>query len=128
MQTALLDMYSSSELNDDTEVIYHYVPEDFEDCQFDVFTIEPDSIPRLIAPGDGRSLLVDVFAEFATEEQREIVAEKKSAFDADRIVVMSGSIVLDGNHHVMAAHQLGESFQAIDLENPVYASKPNGPK
>ena len=47
---------------------------------------------------------------------RATVKEKMRDFEEDRIIVLEGDRVLDGNHHLVAALQLGRPVLCIDLE------------
>ena len=95
--------------------------------EFEVGLLEPTELPRLVTPMGGAPLL-EAFEDHARPAQRRIVAKKKKSFDEERVVVLSGTAVLDGQHHVVAAAQLGKPVRFIDLEAPApEPSSPGGP-
>jgi hypothetical protein len=51
----------------------------------------------------------------ATKQQRQLVAAKAAKFQSDRIVVLDGNQIIDGNHHIVAAIKAGQPIKYIDL-------------
>ncbi|MCE6973403.1 hypothetical protein, partial [Cereibacter sphaeroides] len=66
----------------------------------------------------GRTSPVDAFRCHAKRWQRELVKQKVADFDRDRILICRGTRLIDGNHHLVAAHRLGEPVWIIDLDEP----------
>jgi hypothetical protein len=120
MKVRLLDIYDERDLNDEEEALYHFVPENHDEMYYDVTEMDPDFFDRLISSGDGHSSVLQLFEDFADDDQKAIVADKVTNFNEDRIVVINGLIVVDGNHHLVAAKQLDRSIKVIDLDNPTY--------
>ena len=54
---------------------------------------------------------------FASKEQRDIVKHKRKYFDNDRVIVVKGNIILDGNHHTVAAILSDKPIKYIDLND-----------
>jgi hypothetical protein len=119
MIVRLLDIYDELELDDEEEALYHFVCEDHEEVFYEVTEMEPDFFERLVSSSDGHSSILQLYRDHANKDQKSIVADKVDNFDEDRIVVLNRHIVVDGNHHIIAAAQLGRSIKVIDLENPV---------
>lgn len=111
----LIDLYGEAELEDETETISHFVgPEDYE-VALPIKTISAADLTKLrTAAGD--MSVIEAFEEFAEPSQVKIVKEKMKAFEADRVIVLDGDRVIDGNHHVLAAYRHGRPVKAIDLE------------
>jgi hypothetical protein len=50
-----------------------------------------------------------------TREQKELVLQKMKRFDPKRVVVIAGTTLLDGYHHVMAAIKMKQSVRYINI-------------
>ncbi|WP_411839872.1 hypothetical protein [Paracoccus sp. ME4] len=116
----LTDILSPEELSDEDETLFHFLPEEDEIAEIDFGTreIEAADIPQLLMP-DGVTPVIEAFDDFAEAEQRDLVACKMADFDEDRILVVKGMIVLDGQHHLVAAHRLGREVTVLDLDAPL---------
>lgn len=112
----LTDLYDESELNDESEQLYHFTDPDNFDVYYSVKTISPSDIRKLLTP-DGNSKLVDAYKRFATSEQKKLVKFKASRFDHDRIVVLYNNRVVDGNHHLMAGLLSNNDVKFIDISD-----------
>lgn len=111
----LSDIYTEKELWDEDEAIYHFVNEDDFDKDFEVQQMSAEQAKNLkTIKGDMTAF--DAFMEFADEDQQSIVQYKIENFDPNRIVVVSGDHLIDGNHHVMAAISLGKPIYYIDVQ------------
>lgn len=116
----LTDILSADELSDEDEMLFHFLPEEDEIAVIDFGTreIDPADIPRLLMP-DGVTPVIAAFEDFAEDEQRELVAWKTANFDEDRVLVVKGLTLLDGQHHLVAAHRLGREVTVLDLDAPL---------
>lgn len=111
----LIDLYDEADLEDESETISHFVgPEDYE-VALPVVTIAVPELLKLRTPAGDMSV-IEAFDEFAEPEQEKIFKKKMKNFDPDRVIVVHGDRVIDGNHQVVAAHRLGRVVQAIDLK------------
>lgn len=109
----LSDIYSQDEIDDvDGEIFQNVCEEDLE-ADFTPFEIPADQVGELLATPMDR--LVETW-EFAEDWQEDLVEEKRLNFDADRPILVRGSLVVDGHHHAMAAILDGRPVRAIDLD------------
>lgn len=116
----LIEIYQSGDLDDETEAIWNFLPaeEDMDLIDFGTRTIGADELGTLLMP-DGMTPVLEAFEDFAEDEQRELVGWKMANFDEDRVLVVNGLCVLDGQHHLVAAHRLGREVTVLDLEAPL---------
>jgi hypothetical protein len=114
----LADIYSEDELNYDAELIYNQIRDDILGFDFTVSSMDPEGIAALLAP-DGASTVLGTFDNFADREQRELVLDNVEDFDTERVVVVTGRTLIDGYHHVIAAHKTRRSVPFIDLAEAV---------
>lgn len=107
-----LDDYSA--LDDDSELINQFVsPSDYS-IPMPLKEMSPtEAANRLRLDGEP---IMDVYGEHATDDQKEIVQDKIDRFDKNRVVVLNGNMVLDGNHHVVAAIISGKPFKYVDIQ------------
>jgi hypothetical protein len=120
----LTDLYDEGQLTNEEELLFNFVDEDNLEQDFTVSTMEHAGLSKLLA-SDGASSVIAVYNDHATAVQRAIVGDNVKRFDEDRVVVVSGSYLIDGFHHVVAAHKLGLDVKFIDLsEDPSLGMKP----
>lgn len=113
--TTIQDIYDVDDL-EETELLTQRLSEhEWEDQIYAVQTLHPEDFSRLIAC-DGTSNPLDVMRDFAEDWQFELIAQKAASFDEDRILVCEGNLLVDGNHHLCAAAQIGKPIHYIDLE------------
>ncbi len=105
-------LYDNSELYDDREFVSHY--RELSDQSFTV-KILPYSNIKYVLTRDGKTSVVDAYKNFATPAQKKLVGEKLRFFDQTRIVIMDGNMVVDGNHHLIAAFKSKKDVKYIDL-------------
>lgn len=111
---SLQDLYSPEELSDETEKLYHFIDPD-DTTLYDVITIGYPETMKLLTP-IGDMTVWESFLTMADPDQKALVEAKKNHFDPKRIIVLNGTDVIDGNHHVVASIALKKSVKAIDLE------------
>lgn len=110
----LSDIYDSSELRDSSERIGLAVDErgsSFVDEPFQVGKMKPSALTKLRCNGEP---ILQAF-KGAEAWQKRLVKQKTNAFDANRIVVLDGREIIDGNHHVVAAIQADQPILYIDI-------------
>lgn len=110
----LNDLYDDSELNDETEDLYHWTHPDQHNTQYAIRTMFPDQIKKL-KTSHGDMTLIDAFKQFATPDQKRLVKSKAKNFDHNRIVVIANNTVIDGNHHLIAAIASNNPVNYIDI-------------
>ena len=79
--------------------------------------LDPDAFGSLMT-ADGMTSSLDAFTLHAEQWQRELVDRKAAHFDRERILICRGNLLVDGNHHLVAAHRLGEPVWIVDLDEP----------
>ena len=109
----LLDLYTPRELMDTTEILHDYAPSMDWETPLNVSEMAWEKVYELKNIGGDK--IFDTFRDHATGAQKKIVAKKTKSFDANRIVVLSGDYVIDGNHHVIAAIIGKRTILYIDL-------------
>lgn len=110
----LTDIYSDDELNDVSEVIHAYIDDDTISKEFTVRTLSAEEAKNLWTHRGDMSV-IEAFKHFADKEQKTRVREKMKNFDPNRIVVLDGRKVLDGNHQVVAAILSDNEMKYIDI-------------
>lgn len=98
----LTDLYTDHELNDENEALYNYVSEDDFNTEFEVKEMSYLDANKLKTL-HGDMTVIEAFKDYADNDQKELVKYKMDHFDSNRIVVLSGNVVIDGNHQVVAA-------------------------
>ena len=63
----------------------------------------------------GDLTLWDAYERDASKKQKAIVARKAKSYDTNRVVVLDGTEIIDGNHHVIAAILTGNPILYVDL-------------
>lgn len=113
----LVDIYSPSDLADESEALYHAVSEAALDREFTIGTLPSERLPDLMSWNGGFDDLsvLALYDEYATDEQIDMVETMVEAFDEERVIVLQGMLVVDGHHHVVAAAELGRDIRFIDL-------------
>lgn len=125
-QISLLDLYSRRDLSDEEEILHQFVDEELEDATFEVLIMAPQSFDGLRCH-DGATKPMDAFRDHAERWQKDMVADLCKNLPEDRIILVSGNLVVDGYHHLVAAAQLGRSVNYIDLEQPIFENAPSAP-
>lgn len=104
-----------SPLDRDNEIINNFVsPMDY-DIKMPVRTMNANEASTRILV-DGRPL-IEVYKDHATDDQKETVQYKIDRFDKNRIVVLNGDMVLDGNHHIIAAILSNRPLKYVDIQD-----------
>lgn len=109
----LIDLYTPSELRDESERLAHSVSVMEWDIWLPVRTMSAEEA-RGIKTRAGNSVL-SAYEKEATKQQKKIVAEKIKDFDDSRIIVLELDEIIDGNHHLIAAIKLDKPVRYIDL-------------
>lgn len=109
-----------STLFDPTEALGRWL-DDAGMCALDTaFTVREMALPeagRLVGM-DGETPVLELFRTLGRRSKsRAIVKEKMRDFEEGRIIVIEGDKVLDGNHHLVAALQLGRPVLVIDMDD-----------
>lgn len=111
------DLYSPEELDDTEEVLYHFVDPKSTD-KYKVFMLSTAQLKHLKTP-IGDTTIIKNYEANASKHTQKLVKQKKAKFDDNRIIVLKGNKVIDGNHQIVAAIQMNKSVKAIDLNQPV---------
>jgi hypothetical protein len=111
---SLTDFYDESELNDTSEALHEFVSEDDFNTKFTVRLANSDQL-KTLKTHMGEDTVLDVFNDFATEEQKQIVQNKIDRWDSTRIVVIANQTLLDGYHQVIAAILSNRPQKYIDI-------------
>jgi hypothetical protein len=110
----LQDLYDDYELNDSSEAKYNFLsPEDLNK-QFTIKTMSPQEMKNL-KTHFGDNTVIDVYKNFATPDQKQIVDDKIKYFEHDRIVLIANKTLLDGYHHVVAGILSNRPVKYIDI-------------
>lgn len=107
------------------EMLALWVESNGVDCLDDAFTVRqmpPEEARNLLGPRGGLDTVLDLFDRLGKKNpSRALVKEKMRDFEDDRIIVVAGDCVMDGNHHLVAALHLGRPVFVIDLEEDLEA-------
>ena len=118
MWISLKDIYTEKELLDETENLFNFVPQDYENILFEV-TIESAEQLKTLRDIAGEYPILISYRLNAETSQKKIVSyyrnQMKIGAEIAPIVISSGSIV-DGNHRVIAAILSNTPLKVIDLE------------
>lgn len=109
------DLYSPTDMDDEEEVLFHELDEESIHGCFEVETLAPSQLTE-IKTHQGDVTVMEAYHLYADEDQRALVRDIMFNFDADRVIVLRGDRVIDGNHHIVAAVTLGSEVFAIDLD------------
>lgn len=109
----LLDLYDQEELENPREALHDFVTPDLLDKDFQVLEMQPAELKRLESFRDNTT--IPEMYRHSSREQKELVLQKMKRFDSQRVVVIAGTTLLDGYHHVMAAIKLNRSVQYINI-------------
>jgi len=112
------ELYTNAQIRDESEALSHFVDMDDLDFDFSVKILNKHHIEELLT-WRGDMYLLDSMRDQATPEQIDLIKSMADDFDHERCVVIDNRRVIDGYHHIMAAYQIGEDVQYIDL-NDVY--------
>lgn len=110
----LTDIYTEDELNQEDELLFHVASDEALVFDFEVRTLSHASLAGVMTHR-GDASVIDSMSLYATQEQLELIAHKVAHFDEARVLVMEGESLVDGNHHLAAAHRAGRDVFYIDL-------------
>lgn len=113
-QIRLIDIYSPSELADESETIAHEVSPMEWDQPLTVRSMTPEEALSIESRQKGLRL-IDSYTKDASKKQKKIVADKIAEYDEERIVVLCDNTIVDGNHHVIAGILSGKPILYVDL-------------
>ena len=111
----LKDIYNPADMDDEFEALFHEIDERSIDGCFEVTEIPADDL-RSLQTYMGDMSVIDSYHLFAEPGQDDRVTELATNFDEERVIVIRGNRLIDGNHHLVAAHKLGRPVQVIDLD------------
>ena len=118
------DLYPEEDLDDEIELLLSELSDDALEFEFEVRSLTHAQTARALTP-IGDLTVAEAMHSLADADQWEIICHKQENFDAQRVIVMRGESVIDGNHHLMAAHLSGRGVNYIQLEDvPEPALKP----
>lgn len=126
MTIKLTDIYDERDLWDEDEAISIHVDDASLKLSYEKRVIPHADLASLVSM-DGTSTVISVYEDHGDEDQKELVAWKVKEFEEDRVIVIMGNVVIDGNHHLVAAHLSGRDVTAIDLNEPVNEPEMDGP-
>lgn len=118
-KVCLNQIYNTAKLNDEEEKLGRYSVEygrSFWElaCSFLLPVREITAQEAAVKwKSDRRSIKASF--RYANAEQREVVSNKVSNFDENRIVVLDGNEIVDGNHHVLAAVRTERPIKYLNL-------------
>jgi hypothetical protein len=98
----LTDLYDYDELNDESEILYHWITPESETQSFTIKTMQPNDIKNLTTHNNDMTIL-NAYKQFADKDQKKLVKYKSKNFDHNRIIVIANNTLIDGNHHAIAA-------------------------
>jgi len=107
----ITSLYTPNELMDEKELISQYAPPIDWNIPLTIHTMHSDELKNL---ENSNANILNSFRN-ANKTQRDIVKRKIEHFDHERIVVLYGKEVIDGNHHIIAAIRAKKSIRYIDL-------------
>lgn len=111
------DIYEDEdEAREEEELRHAFIHDDHFLESFEVKTMPVSTVKKLKISND---YIIDVYHDHAYDEQKELVQDKIDNWDEDKIVVMDGSIVVDGYHQVVAAILSNRAINYIDLDKGI---------
>ena len=110
----LSDLYDDSELNDETEAIYNFIDKDDLNREFVVHTMTPEQA-KSVKTHRGDTTVYQSYKDFASDDAKQLIRDKISMWDTDRIIVLMNDTLLDGNHQLIAGIEKKEPVKYIDL-------------
>jgi hypothetical protein len=110
----LHDLYDDHELYDESEQLYHWLNDDDLERSFQVQQMSAEQAKSLKTARNDTTVF-NAFKDHATKEQKQLVKQKATNYDFNRIVVIAGDTVVDGNHQVIASIVSGNPLKYIDL-------------
>lgn len=120
---SLFDIYDENDLYQENELLSDMInPEEERNYIYKIEKIQPNDIKKL-KTSDGETNIIDAYNDFSKKEQKEIVKHKMRLFDKDRIIVLSSGVIIDGNHHAIAAYKLKKPIFVIDIQKPIDKEK-----
>ena len=79
-----------------------------------VKTITVDQMKQLI-PWLGQEPVMETFKQYATKEQKALVAQYMKQNLSNEIIVVYGKYLMDGHHRVVAAIKSGQNMKKVDI-------------
>lgn len=110
----LHDLYDDHELHDESEQLYHWIDDEDLERNFQVKEMSADQAKTLKTARNDTTVF-DAFNNHATKEQKRLVQSKAKQYDFNRIIVIAGNTVVDGNHQVVASILSNHLLKYIDL-------------
>ncbi|EPX83936.1 hypothetical protein Salmuc_01711 [Salipiger mucosus DSM 16094] len=114
LRMRLTDLYDMRDLDDDEEMLFHAVSDDALEFDFEVRTMPAGQITT-VKTALGDLTVVEAMEALAEDWQHELIAFKRENFDEDRVVILEDDRIIDGNHHLVAAHLEGRDLRYIQL-------------
>jgi hypothetical protein len=111
------DLYNRDELDDnddDADTIAHMV-DYYDPTHYPVKILSSEQLKKLKTT-IGDMTVLQAYKNHADKDQKSIVKSKSKKFDDNRVIVLDGNKVIDGNHHVIAAIQLNKTVKAINIK------------
>ncbi len=112
----LSDLYTYDEFKDESEALYDFSDDSDYEKEFTVHEMPPQSASKLQTFRNDTTVM-DAYRRFARKEQKDIVKQKMRLYDKDRVVIVAGTTLLDGYHHVVASVLLGKPIKYINLHS-----------
>lgn len=126
LTVSLLDLYTASELTDETELLGRLgLGSMYWKVKIPVRIMSPEDARECVNARD--EPIFDAFTHYATKRQRQLVDRYARDYDHDRIIVLEGDTVIDGNHHLIAAILANQPVRYIDLTDLEEAMKEQFP-
>lgn len=110
------DIYDWHELNDESESLYHYIDREDLKKDFVVQQMSPEQAKHLETIKNDMTVF-DSYIQFASKSQKRLVNFKIKHYDTNRIIVIAGDSVVDGNHQVIASILANKPLKYINLDN-----------
>lgn len=110
------DLYPEDDLDDEIDLLFSELSDEALEFDFEVRSLTHAETSQALTP-IGDLTVAEAMHDLADADQWEIVRYKQENFDAQRVIVMRGESVIDGNHHLMAAHLSGRGVNYIQLED-----------
>lgn len=120
----LTDLYTGAELMEETELLGLNVCGNDLDRTFLVGRMSAEDLADLNHGGES---VFDLYDREATRKQKSLVRSKAKNFEESRIIVVSGTDLIDGFHHVIAARELGREVLFLDLAQEDPENDPEEP-
>ena len=109
------DLYEDEEeVFDTSEIRSEFIDESDLEKEFTIKVMEPQ-VAKTIESSISNSTVWEVYNASSSNEQKKLVQYKVKNWDDDRIVLLMGKTLLDGNHHLIAGILSNNKIKYIDL-------------